>query len=90
MNVNSIFLNSESLIATGGYYGVATTTPATFGANKNFTDQYVNKFMLVDELQNKVNAAAEILAELPADADRTEATTQWRVLKSILDEVKVL
>lgn len=89
MNVNSIFLDAESLQSTSGSYGVASSMSGTPNYSR-FTEQYVNKFMLVDELQTRLNALGQQLCELPADADRTADTAVWQMLKSVLDEIKAL
>jgi len=89
MNVNSIFLDAESLKETNGTYGVASSMSGAPNYSR-FTEQYVNKFMLVDELQTRLNALGQQLCELPADADRTADTAAWQMLKSVLDEIKTL
>ena len=89
MNVNSIFLDADSMQASGGTYGIASTMCGQPNYSR-FTEQYVNKFMLVDELQTRLNALGQQLWELPADADRTADTAAWQMLKSVLDEIKAL
>ena len=89
MNVNSIFLDAESLQSTSGSYGVASSMNGAPNYSR-FTEQYVNKFMLVDELQTRLNALGQQLCELPADADRTADTAAWQMLKSVLDEIRAL
>lgn len=89
MNVNSIFLDADSMQASGGTYGIASTMCGAPNYSR-FTEQYVNKFMLVDELQTRLNALGQQLCELPADADRTADTAAWQMLKSVLDEIKAL
>ena len=89
MNVNSIFLDTESLKETNGAYGIASSMSGESNYSR-FTEQYVNKFMLVDELQTRLNALGQQLCELPADADRTADTAAWQILKLVLDEIKAL
>ncbi len=90
MNVISIFLDEQSMIATNGNYGIVSNFSSAQPQQQRFTEQYVNKRMLVEDLQNKLNFSAENLVSLPDDADRVQATTEWQVLKSILEEVKAL
>ena len=90
MQVNSIFLNPKSLEETGGCYGIVTASTGTVNIQQSFPEQYLNKFMLVQALQEKLNYAAEAMADLPEEADRTTATVESRVLKSIYEEVKQL
>jgi hypothetical protein len=89
MQVNSIFLDEESMSATNGNYGIVSNYQ-NGQPNSRFTIQYLNKFMLVEELQTRLNAIGQTLCELPADADRTANTAAWQMLKSILEEVKAL
>ena len=89
MNVNSIFLDVESLNSTSGSYGVASSMCGAPNYSR-FTEQYVNKFMLVDELQTRLLALSQRLCELPDDADRTADTAAWQMLKSVWDEIKAL
>lgn len=89
MNVNSVFLDVDSLANTGNMYGIVSGMTGQPNYMR-FTEQYVNKAMLVDELQNRLNIQAQVLCELPPDADRTADTAAWQMLKSILDEVKAL
>jgi hypothetical protein len=89
MNVNSIFLDVESLKETNSTYGIASSISGAQNYSR-FTEQYVNKFMLVEELQTRLNAQGQQLCELPPDADRTADTAAWQMLKSILDEIKAL
>ena len=90
MNVNSIFLDPKSMDETGGYYGVVSGNMPTVGMQSRFTEQYVNKLMLVDEIQQLLNQQAQTLCEIPADADRTVETAVWLSTKQLLDQVKAL
>ena len=87
MNVTSIFLDPKSLEETMGSYGIVAQVMNTVGTQQRFTDQYLFKPMLVDEIQRKANEAAQAMAELPPDADRVEVTTAWRVLNDLLNEM---
>lgn len=90
MNVRSIFLDPKSIEETNGCFGIVAEMMNTVNAQERFTIQYLNKVMLVDEIQRKANEAAQAMAELPADADRVEVTTAWRVLNDLLNEIKAL
>ena len=89
MQVNSIFLDEQSMIGTNGNYGIVSNYQ-NGQPNSRFTMQYLNKFMLVEELQTRLNAIGQTLCELPADAVRTADTAAWQMLKSVLDEIKML
>ena len=90
MNVNSIFLYPESLNATAGAYGVVTAELSLANIQKRFTEQYINKAMLIDELQQQLNQAAQTLCELPEDADHTAETITWKTLNNILQQVRAI
>lgn len=90
MSVNSIFLDPYSLEETGGYYGIVAVQMNSVGANGRFTEQYISKQMLVDEIQSLLNLQAEVLCELPEDGDRSAVTAAWQQIKNILDKVKEL
>ena len=87
MNVNSIFLDADSMQASGGTYGIASTMCGQPKYSR-FTTKYLNKVMLLDEVQNRLNAAAQTMAELPPDADRVAATTAWQVLNELYNDIK--
>jgi hypothetical protein len=89
MNVNSIFLDAVSLQSTSGMYGVVSSMCGEPNYGR-FTEQYVNKVMLVDELQTRLNELGQKLCELPDEADRTVATAEWQTLKSVLEEIRAL
>ena len=89
MQVNSIFLDVESMSGTNGNYGIVSNYQNGMPQSR-FTEQYVNKRMLVEELQNRLNTIGQSLCELPSDADRTAETAAWQMLKSILEETKAL
>ena len=90
MNVTSIFLDPKTLDETIGSYGIVSANMNTAAMQQRFTDQYLFKPMLVDELQRKANEAAQQMATLPDDADRVAVTTAWQVYNEILNEVKAL
>ena len=87
MNVNSIYLDPKSLEETGGYYGIVANQFSSAGALQRFTEQYISKQMLVDEIQKLLNQQAQVLCELPEDGDRSASTAAWQQMKYILDEV---
>ena len=90
MNVKSIFLDPTSLEETGGYYGlVATLTNPVVGQNR-FTDQYISKVLLVEELQERLNYVAQDMMEMPSDADRSGTTEVWKAMNGLLHEIKNL
>ena len=82
MNVVSIFLDEDSMKATNGAYGIVSSF------SDNFKEQYINKQMLLEELQKKLNLSAEALCTLPDGADRLGPTIEWQVLKSLFEEIK--
>lgn len=90
MDVTSIFLDPKSLDETGGYYGVVAGHMSSVNAQQRFTDQYLFKPMLVEELQNRLNAEAQAMAELPSDANRVAVTERWLLLNELLKEIKAL
>lgn len=90
MNVKSVFLDPKSLEETGGYYGVVSGSLPTVGLQSRFTEQYLDKNMLVYELQDRVNAQAERICELNGDCDQSIEKAVWLALKAVLDEVKAL
>ena len=90
MNVNSIFLDPKTLEETGGHYGVVSGNMSTMGMQQRFTEQYVNKLELVNEIQQHLNLHAQTLCDLPQEADREPATEVWKAIKYLLDQVKAL
>ena len=84
MNVVSIFLDEDSMKSTEGVYGIVSYS------NHNFKEQYINKRMLLEELQKKLNLSAEALCTLPDGADRLGPTIEWQVLKSIFEEINAI
>lgn len=91
MNVNSIFLDPKTLQETGGCYGVVCENMPTDLMQQRFTEQYINKQMLVDEIQELLNQQAQVICELPTGADEaTKASAVWLSTKQLLDQVKAI
>ena len=90
MNVASIFLDPKSLEETSGYYGLVAVQRNSVSSQCVFTEQYVSKSMLVDELQDRLNAIANAMVQMPPEADLSAITSEWTVVNDILKEVKVL
>ena len=83
MNVNSIFLDPKTLQETGGCYGVVYENMPTNLMQQRFTEQYINKQMLVDEIQELLNRQAQFICELPTGADMA-------MTKQLSDQVKAI
>ena len=88
MQLNSIYLDPKSLEETDGTFGIVAQMTNTPAAQQRFTDQYVSKVMLLDDLQNKLNNIANDLCNLPEDGDRTATTAAWQMLRSVYEEIK--
>ena len=88
MQLNSIYLDPKSLEETNGMYGIVAQMINMPATQQRFTDQYVSKVMLLDDLQNKLNSIAGDLCNLPEDGDRTAATAEWQILHSLYEEIK--
>lgn len=90
MNVNSIILAPETLEKTGGNYGVVCGNMPVVGMQLRFTEQYINKQMLVDEIQKLLNQQAQDICSLPTGADSAVESAVWLSTKQLLDQVMEL
>jgi hypothetical protein len=88
MVLNSIYLDPKSLEETNGTYGIVAQITNTSASQQRFTEHYVSKVMLLDNLQNKLNDIAGNLCNMPEDGDRTSATAEWQMLRSVYEEIK--
>ena len=89
MNVNSIFLDPKSLEETNNNYGIVRGS-YTGTINNPFTEQYLNKWMLVQELQLRLNNIGSSLVDLPEETDKLPLSIEYRTIKNILDQVRAL
>ena len=83
MSVKVINLDERSMNATSGQYGVVSAYQ-----NDKFSEKYINLNMLIEDVQLKCDALAEMMAAPPENADIVAITSEWRGLHTFLGELK--
>ena len=89
MKPMSIFLDPQSCANTANQYGLVSTL-LDDESQQRFSEQYINKEMLLENLQNRLNQCANDMCNLPEGAELSNVTSAWIMGKSILDEIKIL